>query len=153
MIDYESAVRTVITTGDYNLTDLEDRIDTLWVEGRITAEVRAELKQLAAENAREGVAELREAVQSLEARVLKLEDEQYVIWTSGYQTKQHEIVRFDVTGDGNLDLCRYDGGRASTSLSIGKIEGWHLLNRELENVATISRDADGGYIITPIEAA
>lgn len=151
MIDYESAVRTVIGTGDYVLADLEDRIDTLWVEGRITAEVRAELKQLAAENSREGYAELREAIQSLEARVLKLEDEQYVIWTSGYQTKQHEIVRYDVTGDGELDLVRYDGGRASTSLSIGKIEGWFMLDRELENVATITRDADGGYVITPIE--
>lgn len=31
------------------------------------------------------------------------------------------------------------------------LEGWHLLNRELENIATITRDADGGYIITPIE--
>ena len=150
MIDYESAIRTVIQTGDYVLTDLEDRIDTLWVEGRISAETRAELKQLAAENSREGYAELRDAIQSLEARVLKLEDEQYVIWTNGYQTKQHEIVRYDVTGDGELDLCRYDGGRASTSLSIGKIEGWHLLNRELENIATITRDADGAYVITPI---
>lgn len=152
MIDYESAVRTVIQTGDYALADLEDRIDTLWVEGRISAETRAELKQLAADNSREGYAELRDAIQSLEARVLKLEDEQYVIWTSGYQTKRHEIVRYDVTGDGELDLCRYDGGRASTSLSIGKIEGWHLLDRELENIATITRDADGGYVITPIEA-
>lgn len=151
MIDYESAVRTVIQTGDYILSNLEDRIDTLWVEGRIDADTRAELKVLAADNAREGIAELREAVQSLEARVLKLEDEQYAEWVPGYQTKQHEIVRYDVTGDGNLDLVRYDGGRASTSLSIGKIEGWHLLNRELENVATITRDADGGYVITPIE--
>ena len=152
MIDYESAVRTVIQTGDYVLSDLEDRIDTLWVEGRIGAETRAELKALAAEHVREGYAELRDAIQSLEARVLKLEDEQYVIWTAGYQTKQHEIVRYDVTGDGELDLCRYDGGRNYTSLSIGKIEGWHLLNRELENIATITRDADGGYVITPIES-
>jgi hypothetical protein len=153
MIDYESAVRTVIQTGDYVLADLEDRIDTLWVEGRISAETRAELKVLAADNACETIADLRDAIQSLEARVLKLENEQYVVWTAGYQTKQHEIVRYDVTGDGELDLCRYDGGRASTSLSIGKIEGWHLLNRELENVATITRDADGGYVITPIPTA
>lgn len=152
MIDYESAVRTVIQTGDYVLADLEDRIDTLWVEGRIDADIRAELKQLAADNAREGIADLRAAVHSLEARVLKLENEQYAIWTTGYQTNQHEIVRYDVTGDGELDLCRYDGGRSYTGLSIGKIEGWHLLNRELENVATITRDADGGYVITPIEA-
>ena len=153
MIDYESAVRTVIQTGDYVLADLEDRIDTLWVEGRITAEARAELKQLAADNARETIADLREAIQSLEVRVLKLENEQYVVWTAGYQTKKHEIVRYDVTGDGELDLCRYDGGRSYTGLSIGKIEGWHLLDRELNAVATITRDADGGYVITPIPTA
>lgn len=152
MIDYTEAIRTVIQTGDYDLTALEDRIDTLWVEGRIDAETRAELKVLAAEHSRETIADLTAAIHALEDRVLRLEDEQYAIWTAGYVTKQHEIVRYDVTGDGNLDLCRYDGGRASTSLSIGKIEGWHLLNRELENVATITRDADGGYVITPIEA-
>ena len=151
MIDYESAIRTVIATGDYDLTALEDRIDTLWVEGRIDATLRAELKQLAAEHARETIADIIASVQSLEARVLKLEDEQYAIWTPGYVTQQHEIVRYDVTGDGTLDLCRYDGGRASTSLSIGKIEGWHLLNRDLENTHTITRDADGGYVLTPVE--
>lgn len=150
MIDYESHLRTVIQTGDYSLDDLCDRIDALWVEGRITTDVRAELKVLAAEHARETMADLRAAVQSLEARVLKLEDEQYAIWTAGYVTKQHEIVRYDVTGDGTLDLCRYDGGRASTSLSIGKIEGWHLLDRDLNATHTITRDADGGYVLTPI---
>ena len=153
MIDYEQHLRTVILTGDYVLSDLEDRIDAIWVEGRITNEVRAELKVLAAENARDGYNDLIEAIQSLEVRVLRLEDEQYPIWTSGYVTQQHEIVRYDVTGDGEYDLCRYDGGRASTSLSIGKIEGWHLLDRELNNVANITRDADGGYVISPIEEA
>ena len=34
---------------------------------------------------------------------------------------------------------------------MGKREGWHLLNRELENIATITRDASGGYVLTPIE--
>lgn len=150
MIDYESAIRTVIQTGDYDLAALEDRIDTAWVEGRIDANIRAELKVLAAEHARETMADFTEAIKALEARVLKLEDEQYAIWTAGYVTKQHEIVRYDVTGDGTLDLCRYDGGRASTSLSIGKIEGWHLLNRDLQNTHNITRDADGGYILTPI---
>jgi hypothetical protein len=76
--------------------------------------------------------------------------DQYPIWTAGYQTQQHEIVRFDVTGDGELDLCQYNGGRAYTSLSIGKIEGWNMLDRELNIVATITRDADGGYVVTPI---
>jgi hypothetical protein len=61
------------------------------------------------------------------------------------------VYRADVTGDGELDLVRYDGGRASTSLSIGKIEGWHLLDRELNPTHDISRDADGGYVLTPVE--
>jgi hypothetical protein len=91
-------------------------------------------------------------LKQLDARVFALEHptDIYPVWHSGYQTAQHEIVRYDVTGDGEYDLCRYDGGRASTSLSIGKIEGWHLLNIELENVATITRDDEGGYVITPI---
>jgi hypothetical protein len=51
-----------------------------------------------------------------------------------------------------LDLVRYDGGRASTSLGIGKIEGWHLLDDALNVVATITRDADKNYIITPVNS-
>lgn len=151
MIDYEQYLRTVIRTGDYVLSDLENRIDALWIEGRITDEVRSELKVLAAENSREGYADLMAAIHSLETRVLKLEDAQYAIWTQGYQTKQHEIVRYDVTGDGELDLCQYNGGRSYTSLSIGKIEGWNLLDRELTPTHTITRDADGGYVLTPVE--
>jgi hypothetical protein len=90
----------------------------------------------------------------LEQRVWELEHpvEQYVIWTPGYQTKQHEIVRFDVTGDGELDLCQYNGGRSYTALSIGKIEGWNMLSRELEIVATITRDADGNFVIVLLPA-
>lgn len=151
MIDYEQYLRTVISTGDYVLADLENRIDALWIEGRITDEARTELKVLAAENARDSYADLAAAIQSLETRVLHLEDAQYAIWVSGYQTKQHEIVRYDVTGDGELDLCQYNGGRSYTSLSIGKIEGWNMLDRELTPTHTITRDADGGYVLTPIE--
>lgn len=89
----------------------------------------------------------------LEHRVWELEHptDQYAIWQAGYQTKQHEIVRFDVTGDGELDLCQYNGGRSYTALSIGKIEGWNLLDRELTPTHTITRDADGGYVLTPVE--
>ena len=89
----------------------------------------------------------------LEHRVWELEHpvDQYAIWQAGYQTQQHEIVRYDVTGDGEYDLCRYDGGRSYTALSIGKIEGWRLLDRELNATHDITRDADGGYVLTPIE--
>ena len=153
MIDYEQCIKNVIVSGSYTLEELEDRIDALWVEGKLNSDQRAELKKLAAENASDySQIDIISKIADFETRIYNLEHptDIYPIWTPGYVTSKGEIVRYDVTGDGDLDLCRYDGGRASTSLSIGKIEGWHLLDRELNNVADISRDADGGYIIIPI---
>lgn len=151
MIDYEQHLRTVIRTGDYELTDLENRIDAIWVEGRITDEVRSDLKVLAAESVRNNYSDCMEAIKALETRVLNLENEKYAIWTTGYVTKKGEIVRYDVTGDGELDLCMFDGGNAQTALFIGKIQGWFLLDRELNKVATFLRNANGTFDITPIE--
>lgn len=154
MYDYYNALKTYLALGDYALADAEERIDRLWVEGKLTTEQRDELRAFAAESAKDEyqidvlaqLADLQEHVYALEHPV-----DQFVIWTQGYQTKQHEIVRYDVTGDGEYDLCRYDGGRSYTALSIGKIEGWHLLDRELQNTHDITRDAEGGYVLTPIE--
>jgi len=153
MLNYKEYVKTTIERRDYVLADMEERINKLWIEGKLTDADRNELMQLAADNARdEYQIDVAEKLADLERRVWELEHpvEQYVIWTPGYQTKQHEIVRYDVTGDGELDLCQYNGGRASTALSIGKIEGWNMLDRELNIIATITRDADGGYIVTPL---
>ena len=153
MIDYEQCIKNVIISGSYTLEELENRIDALWVEGKLNSDQRAELKKLAAENASDySQIDIISKIADFETRIYNLEHptDIYPIWTPGYVTSKGEIVRYDVTGDSELDLCRYDGGRASTSLSIGKIDGWHLLDRELNNVADISRDADGGYIITPI---
>jgi len=150
MIDYESAVRTVIASGSYVLSDLEDRIDALWVEGKLTDDQRANLKRLAANGVRDEMqVDVIAKLASLESRVYDLEHptDIYEIWKSGKVTAKGEIVRYDVTGDGEYDLCQYNGGRASTSLGIGKIEGWNMLDRELNIVATITRDADGGYVI------
>ena len=156
MIDFFSALKTTIQRGEYALEQMEDRINTCWLDTRITTDQRDELLVLAAECAKdEWQVDVLGKLAELEARVYDLEHptDIYPIWQQGQISERGVVYRYDVTGDGNLDLCRYDGGRTSTSLSIGKIEGWHLLNRELENVATISRDADGGYVITPIEAA
>ena len=153
MIDYAQAVKTVIEGGSYVLEQLEDRIDQLWVEGKLTDEQRAELKRLAAESAQdEFQINVAEKLAEFETRIYNLEHpvDQFPIWQKGQVSVKGQPYRFDVTGDGELDLVRYDGGRASTSLSIGKIEGWHMLDRELNPTHTITRDADGGYIVTPI---
>ena len=154
MLDYFESLKTLIGFGGYTLESMEQRIDRCWLEGHLTTEQRDELRTLAAESAKDAdqvdvVARLAE----LERRVYDLEHptDIYPIWKAGYITKKGEIVRFDVSGDGVLDLCQYNGGRNETSLSIGKIEGWNMLDRELTPTHTISRDADGGYVLTPIE--
>lgn len=155
MLNYYDALKTTIQRGEYLLDEMETRVERCWIDTRITMEQRDELLALAAESARdEYQIDIAAKFADHDARLAALENPatEYPIWTTGYVTKQHEIVRFDVTGDGQLDLCRYDGGRAETSLSIGKIEGWHLLNAALENIATITRDGSE-YIITPIESA
>lgn len=153
-MNYYEILKSAIGFGGYVLTDMESKIDRLWVEGHLTTEQRIELRTLAAESARDAdQLDVAGRLADLEHRVWELEHpvDQYEIWTTGKTTQQHEIVRYDVTGDGELDLCQYNGGRSYTSLSIGKIEGWHLLDRELNRTHTITRDADGGYVLTPIE--
>lgn len=153
-MDYYEILKSAIGSGGYVLADMEAKIDRLWVEGHLTTEQRTELRTLAAEQAREAdQTDVLAVLADLQHRVWELEHptSQYAIWQAGYQTKQHEIVRSDVTGDGEYDLCQYNGGRSYTGLSIGKIEGWNMLNRELFITHTITRDADGGYVLTPVE--
>lgn len=154
MIDFYSALKTTIQRGEYALETMEDRINVCWLDTRITTEQRDELLTLAAECAKdEFQVDILGKLAELEARVYDLEHptDIYPVWQQGQISERGVVYRYDVTGDGELDLVRYDGGRASTSLSIGKIEGWCLLDRELTATHTITRDADGGYIITPIE--
>ena len=154
-MDYYGIIKSAIGFGGYELSEMESKIDRLWVEGHLTTDQRTELRTLAAEKARDAdQTDVLAVLADLQRRVWELEHptDQYAIWTPGYQTQQHEIVRFDVTGDGELDLCQYNGGRSYTALSIGKIEGWNLLDRELFITHTITRDADGGYVLTPVEA-
>jgi len=154
-MDYYGILKSAIGFGGYALTEMENRIDRIWIEGHLTTDQRTELRTLAAESAREAdQTDVLAVLADLQRRVWSLEHpvDQFAVWAPGYQTQKGEIVRFDVTGDGELDLCQYNGGRSYTGLSIGKIEGWNLLDRELVATHTITRDADGGYVLTPVEA-
>ena len=154
-MDYYEILKSAIGFGGYVLADFEAKIDRCWIEGHLTTEQRTELRTLAAESAREAdQTDVLAVLADLQRRVWSLEHpvDIYAIWQAGYQTQRGEIVRFDVTGDGELDLCQYNGGRSYTGLSIGKIEGWVMLDRELTPTHAITRDADGGYVLTPVEA-
>ena len=155
-MDYKELIVKVIEQGSYELADMEQRITRLWLEDRITESDRDELMPMAAAHANERYQiDVLAKLADLESRIWELEHptDIYRIWEAGMQVQQHEIVRFDVTGDGEYDLCQYNGGRSYTALSIGKIEGWQMLDRELNPTHDITRDAAGGYVLTPIEPA
>lgn len=144
--------KSVISTGNYVVSDMEERIETVYAAGKITAEERAELLNLAAENAKDAVQiDVTAKLADLESRIAKLEAKGVVVWTSGHVTAKGETVLYDVNKDGTLEYCRYDGGKASTTLSPGKISGWVVLDAEGGQViATLEKDDEGKVIIVPV---
>ena len=147
--------KEVISTGSYVVPDMEERIETVYAAGKITAAERAELLTMAAENARDAVQiDVVAKLAELEGRIAKLEAKGVVVWTAGHATAKGETVLYDVNKDGTLEYCRYDGGKASTALSPGKIGGWVVLSAEGgQIIATLEKDADGKIIIVPVDAA
>lgn len=161
MLDYYSALKTTIQRGEYLLDEMETRVERCWIDTRITMEQRDELLALAAECARDEyqidivakLADHDERIYALEHKDDPDPAEQYPIWEQGMVTPQHGIVRWDVTGDGDYDLCRYDGGRSQgTASKVGGIEGWYLLDSELNATHSIHRNSDGTYTLTPVES-
>ena len=144
--------KEVIKTGNFVVSEMEDRIETVYAAGKITAEQRADLLIMADENAKDSVqVDIVSMLADLEARVAKLEAKGVVVWTHGHVTAKGETVLYDVNKDGTLEYCRYDGGRASTALSPGKINGWVILDAEGgQIIATIEKDDSGQIIIVPV---
>jgi hypothetical protein len=127
-------IESIIMTGNYVLAEMEERIEKMYVLGKLTAEEMAELLDLSAENAKDQMQiDVTEKLKELEDRIFALEhhaEPDYPIYVPGYVTKKGETVRFDYDNDGVYDLLRYDGGKAETTLSPGKITGWHVVDAE-----------------------
>jgi len=144
--------KEVIKTGNFVVSEMEERIETVYAAGKITAEQRAELLIMADDYAKDSVqVDIVSMLADLEARVAKLEAKGVVVWTSGHATAKGETVLYDVNKDGTLEYCRYDGVKASTALSPGKISGWVVLDAEGgQIIATLEKDDEGKVIIVPV---
>lgn len=129
MIDYKAYLSNYIRTGNYNLDELAFKLDKMYIEDKLTEEDRDELLILAANYAKDTEqVDIFNKLVDIEHRLYALETADLVVWTSGYSTKKGETVKYDYDGDGTLDLLRYDGGRSYTTLSPGKIDGWHVVD-------------------------
>ena len=146
--------KTVISTGEYRISDMEERIETVYAQGKITAEQRAELLSLASDHAKDTLQiDVVAKLADLESRISVLESAGIVVWKSGMSTAKGQTVLYDILKEGQLRYCRYDGGRSATSLSPGKIEGWVILETAGGAVThRVSKDEDGNIILIPVEA-
>lgn len=146
-------IESIIATGNYRLEEMEARIQKMYLLGKITESDMTDLLTLAADHAddaRDG--EVLAALADLEQRVAILESAGVVVWKSGMVTAKGQTVLYDILKEGQLRYCRYDGGRATTSLSPGKIDGWVILASAGGAVThRVEKDENGNIILVPVE--
>lgn len=146
-------IEEVINQHNYKLADMEERIQKMFILGKISEEDLNYLLALAAENANDNLQiDVAAVLADLEQRVSALESKGVKVWVSGMVTAKGQTVLYDVDKDGTLDYCRYDGGRATTSSSPGKITGWVKTDASGNVTHTITKDENGQIILVPVEA-
>lgn len=145
-------VKNYLSTSDYNYDDVEDRIKKLYASCDLTEAEKDELLALAAEKVNNAAqVDIFAMVVDLEHRVRALETKDFPVWTKGYVTNKNEIVKFDIDGDGEYELCMYAGSRENTTLAVGQINGWYLVNPDGTKTHKLKRNEDKvTYTITPV---
>lgn len=141
----------IINQHNYNLADMETRICKLYAMGKLSEEDMNYLLNLAAEQADDNKQiDVASILADFEQRISALESAGIKVWVSGMITAKGQTVLFDVDKDGILDYCRYDGGRATTASSPGKIEGWVKTTPDGTVTHTITKDENGQIILVPV---
>lgn len=144
--------KNVINGGDFLLSSMEEKIETVYAQDKITAEERTELLTLASNMARpEKQIDIVAKLAELEARIAVIEGSGIVVWTYGMSVSKGQTVLYDVLKDGQLRYCRYDGGRSATSLAPGKIDGWVVLAGVNGAVTHKIVRVDGENTLVPVE--
>lgn len=147
-------IKNLILSGGYRLDAMERTIERHYVRAELTDAERVELLNLAADHADDSKEiDVLAILADLEQRIARLESAGVVVWTSGHITAKGETVLYAIVpNDSTLRYCRYDGGRASTSLKPGKIEGWVVLDGLGGNPAyRVEKDESGEIILVPVE--
>lgn len=144
--------KNVINGGDFLLSSMEEKIETVYAQDKISAEERTELLTLASNMARpEKQIDIVAKLAELEARIAVIEGSGVVVWTYGMSVAKGQTVLYDVINEGQLRYCRYDGGRSATSLSPGKIDGWVVLAGANGAITHRIVRVDGVNTLVPVE--
>lgn len=146
-------LRSLIVARNYKLDAIEKAIERHYVRGELTEAEMVELLTLAAENADDSrQIDVTAVLADLERRVAALESAGVVVWKPGMSTAKGQTVLYDIIKEGRLRYCRYDGGRAATSLSPGKIDGWVILSGAGGEVThRVEKNEHGEIILVPVD--
>lgn len=147
-------IESIIRTGNYVLSEMETRIQKMYLMGKITDIDLAELTAMAAEYAKdEKQIDVAVTLADLERRIEVLESAGVVVWKQGMSVAKGQTVLYAILKpeDMTLRYCRYDGGRDATALSPGKIDGWVVLASAGGEVThTVQHDENGKIILVPV---
>ena len=143
--------KEAINAGGYSIAQMEERIETVYACGKISKEERTELLDLVSDKGDHlNADEIMSKLADLENRLSVLESSGVKVWVSGMVTAKGQIVMYDALKIGSMQYCRYDGGRASTSLRPCKIDGWSILDSIGGKVTHRSVKTDDGVIIVEV---
>ena len=144
-------IESIIKTGNFRLETMEDRIYKLFAMGKLEETDVPELLSMAAEYAKDEMQiDVAATLADLERRLEVLESAGVRVWVSGMTVAKGQTVLYAILKpeDTTLRYCRYDGGRASTALSPGKIDGWVVLASAGGEVThRVEHDSETGKII------
>lgn len=145
-------IEEILNTGNYNLAQMEERIQKMYVLGKLSEEDMTYLLNLAAENANDNLQiDVASILADFEQRISALESAGIKVWVSGMVTAKGQTVLYDPDKDGILDRCRYDGGRQTTSSSPGKIEGWVVVDASGNVTHRLVKNENGQIEKVPVE--
>ena len=143
--------KEAINAGGYSLAQMEERIETVYACGKISKEERAELLDLVSDKGDHLDNEtIMNRLADIETRLSVLESSGVKVWVSGMVTAKGQTVMYDALKTGSMQYCRYDGGRASTSLRPCKIDGWSILDSIGGKVTHRSVKTDDGVVIVEV---
>ena len=143
--------KEAINAGGYSIPAMEERIETVYACGKISKEERADLLDMVSDKGdRLDMDAIMAQLADLNTRLSAIEQSGVKVWVKGMVTAKGQTVLYDALKTGSMQYCRYDGGRASTSLRPCQINGWSILDSIGGKVTHRSEKTDDGVVIVEV---
>ena len=143
--------KNVIETGNFSVSGMEERIETVYACGKITKEERAELLDMVSDKGDHlDMDAIMAQLADFDTRLSAIEQSGVKVWVKGMVTAKGQTVLYDALKTGTNQYCRYDGSRESTSLKPCQIVGWVILDSIGGKITHKTVKTDDGVVIVEV---